>query len=46
MNKNYLAPQIEVVEIEIEDVILSSSELENFSNGTTIGDSSEFFNLN
>ncbi|MFR9548798.1 MAG: hypothetical protein SNG57_07885 [Rikenellaceae bacterium] len=44
MNRNYLAPQIEVVEIEIENSILASSELENLSNGTTMGDSSEFFN--
>ncbi|MFI3324233.1 MAG: hypothetical protein SNG59_06045 [Rikenellaceae bacterium] len=30
----YIAPQVEVIEIEIEDVVLSSSDIE----GTTVED--------
>lgn len=42
MNKTYLAPRIEVVEIEIEDLVLASSGVEDFGLGTTLGSSDEF----
>lgn len=33
MDNNYVAPQIEVIEIEIEDAVLSGSGLESATNG-------------
>ncbi len=38
MKTNYATPQIEVVEIEIEDAILQTSGIEDLSNGSIWGD--------
>ncbi len=38
MRNNYVAPQIEVVEIEIEDAILAASGVESFNEGSGTGD--------
>ncbi|MFR9523371.1 MAG: hypothetical protein SNH94_02230 [Rikenellaceae bacterium] len=38
MKRDYLIPQIEVVEIAIEDAILSTSGVEDFSDGVSFGD--------
>lgn len=38
MKKNYVAPpQIEIIEIEVEDAILATSGVEDFTNGITLG---------
>ncbi|MFI3316074.1 MAG: hypothetical protein SNF93_00670 [Rikenellaceae bacterium] len=45
MRREYFAPQIEVIEIELEDVILSGSgdvSVEGFYSGSSIGDDSKF----
>ncbi|MFR9524467.1 MAG: hypothetical protein SNH94_07835 [Rikenellaceae bacterium] len=42
MKTNYVAPLVEVVEIEIEDAILSTSStysVEDFTSGSSIGES-------
>ncbi len=37
MKKNYVTPELEIIEIEIQDAILSLSNLEYLYEGETLG---------
>lgn len=37
MKKNYVTPSLELIEIEIEDAVLQTSNIENFSKNNTAG---------
>ncbi len=44
MKKNYVEPpKFEVIEIEIENAVLQTSGIEDFSNGITLGKDDRFY---